>query len=531
MSTMTDIKSVVFDFADDYGGGQIGIRSIEFYNGVSLISLASGTDFTYYVTNESAYMEGDNAFDTSLAKTGSYFNNNWASDWVDTNQRLVIVFDTVKTFDSIVVNNYHSSGTVTSRGAKGTKIYATTDTITSTTYGETVSNGILIFDDDLDEHVAYDVVDDQILTLIDVVYEIDSDVPLFSLAMDASAQIEEDIPALELEMLAVKEIRTSLPMVTFEGYSGSVVDATLPELTFESYIAGGISSNLPSLTLSCLIDNEWSDIIGTIPTFHLTAGLSDSLTIDAFDCVLPALDFSVAGNFYIAAILPQFSASLIGLIGYPGDLETTLPKLSVVAYSGAAFIDELPKLSLVTTGKTDILADLVASFQMPTFRMTGTSVDLFNITAALPKFSMTCTYVIVDFDEYTMIIHPPALTGTILRGSIVDVVGSVPLFKFRAEENPHYFNLVPVLPALSNDDEDITIFANLTTSFSIPTFSAILEDVYIEGTLPVGFNLNLEEIAYGDEDVFSLIPFTEFNMFSGANLNFNFPEVTIDIES
>ena len=69
-------------------------------------------------------------------------------------------------FEGITINNSHVTGAQTTRGVKNTKIWTSTDEITSHTYGEAIPNSTLIFDGVIDEHVAVDQVDDQILTLI-----------------------------------------------------------------------------------------------------------------------------------------------------------------------------------------------------------------------------------------------------------------------------------------------------------------------------------------------------------------------------
>jgi hypothetical protein len=158
-------KSVIFDIADNWGNTFLGIRQIDFWSLDSKITMT--TNYTAYVTS---YYNADfrDVFDTSLGKIGGWSTGggSWLSpNWNNTNQRLVIVFDTAQTFDQIRVNNFHDSGAATGHGAKNVKINISSDEITNTTYGATITNSELIFDGQFDEHVASNVEDEQILGL------------------------------------------------------------------------------------------------------------------------------------------------------------------------------------------------------------------------------------------------------------------------------------------------------------------------------------------------------------------------------
>ncbi|MCP4163635.1 MAG: hypothetical protein GY760_26550 [Deltaproteobacteria bacterium] len=162
--TFENVKSVVFDFADNWGySNQMAVRSIEFYNGDTKIEL-SPSDFTVYATSEDSngYASPEFAFDTSLSKIGSGINN---TSWISlqsnsTDQRLIIVFNTVKTFTRIVINNYHNSGDTYIAGVKNAKIYTSSDTITGT-YGYTISNSELVFDGTIAQHSASNAEDNR----------------------------------------------------------------------------------------------------------------------------------------------------------------------------------------------------------------------------------------------------------------------------------------------------------------------------------------------------------------------------------
>jgi hypothetical protein len=137
-------KSVVFDIADNWGhADQIGVRAIAFKYLGSFVSLLPA-DFTGGVSSqETANFDHEDIFDTSLSVTGAATDTNaWrsATPSNNTNQRLVVVFNTLQTFDEIVINNYHSSGASTNLGMKTTTVKISDDVITDYTYNAAVSN-------------------------------------------------------------------------------------------------------------------------------------------------------------------------------------------------------------------------------------------------------------------------------------------------------------------------------------------------------------------------------------------------------
>jgi len=159
-------KSVVFEFVDNYGSTSMGIRAIDFKFEGELIDVIGNTiSDTYASTIRHGNFAGWRAFSTSLSKIGTATETSWQSvlGGVNTDQWLSIVFDYTIKFDEIVINNNHSSGSNTDMGVKNTKIYVSSDEIRSHTYGDPISNSVKIFDGVIDEHVASNVVDDQLL--------------------------------------------------------------------------------------------------------------------------------------------------------------------------------------------------------------------------------------------------------------------------------------------------------------------------------------------------------------------------------
>jgi len=155
-------KSVIFDILNTWGGGYSSIRSIEFLLRGVVIPVTSG--FTADATTEhsSPYIP-ENAFNTSLSRIDTHADRSWHSSSVLSGElnRLLVVFDTPIEFDQIVINNGHSEGAATNRGAKDTVITISSDEITDTTYGAAITNSTVLFDGQLSIHPSVDVPDNQ----------------------------------------------------------------------------------------------------------------------------------------------------------------------------------------------------------------------------------------------------------------------------------------------------------------------------------------------------------------------------------
>ena len=165
-------KSVIFDIADNHTDSDFtGIRSVEFYLGDTLLEFEDADITCYETTKYATSRWAKYAFITGLSKTGGASNTSWlsASGATRFNQRIICVFNDAQTFDKIVINNEHGSNTAggghTDRGAKNTVITTSTDAISSTVYDSAISNSSVIFDGQITQHVASDVIDDEILTL------------------------------------------------------------------------------------------------------------------------------------------------------------------------------------------------------------------------------------------------------------------------------------------------------------------------------------------------------------------------------
>jgi len=159
--------SIVIDIANDWGGAEtyMSIRSVEFLDSEGAV-IPLTTNFTAYSTSVYPGYAASMAFNTDLLKVGSWSTNAWISvQGSQTNQRLICVFDNPRTVYGIIINNGHHLGGYVTQGVKDIKIYASTDTITSTIYDEIITNSILAYDGQIDQHVPSDVVDDQPLEI------------------------------------------------------------------------------------------------------------------------------------------------------------------------------------------------------------------------------------------------------------------------------------------------------------------------------------------------------------------------------
>lgn len=158
---LSNVKSVILDIADNHGGpSDIRLRSVELFLGGSLIDVSS-TNAVFYNTTANGDYTSENVFDSSLSKTGPITGNEWISSTDSTtNQRLICVFNTLTSFDKIVINNGHSEGTLTTRGVNNITIISTTEEVTDVTYGAEVVTPTILFDGIIPEHIGEDVVDD-----------------------------------------------------------------------------------------------------------------------------------------------------------------------------------------------------------------------------------------------------------------------------------------------------------------------------------------------------------------------------------
>lgn len=173
-------RSVIFDIDNNYGNiYELGIRAIEFFNSGTLV--LNPAPNSYATTFLNANWQPAYAFDTDLSKGSWGVYNSWLSTQ-PTNQRLIVVFGAMTTFDEIRIDNFHDNSFNTSPGAKDVKIYAADDVITDTSYGTAIPGSVLIFDGSFREHIADPGQDTETLTLGESGVEQEFSDPIVTLA-------------------------------------------------------------------------------------------------------------------------------------------------------------------------------------------------------------------------------------------------------------------------------------------------------------------------------------------------------------
>ena len=189
-------KSIILDIATNWGDGDfLWVRSIEFKLVGVLVTVNDSLAASYATTYASEGFNPSLAFDTSLSKTGVAFNFSWSTSEESSpvNQRLICVFDTPIEFDEIIVNNGHHLGGFTTRGAQDVVIHKSSDSITSTNYGEAISNSVVIFDSTFTKHPATDTIDDQSLTLLTPAEDIQVVMPAATSVSSVSITVDPNV--------------------------------------------------------------------------------------------------------------------------------------------------------------------------------------------------------------------------------------------------------------------------------------------------------------------------------------------------
>ena len=401
-NTFTDVKSVIFDITDAYTSSAfdyVSLREIDFtYLGLSLNLVAS--DFTAYATSNRGSYFPVNAFDTSLPLTGSPDNAAWQAGFgTVTNVRLIVVFDTVQTFDNIKVNNYHNYGADTDLGAKNVLIYTSDNAVTNVNYNQDIFDYKLIFKGELDQHPATDTISDQWLSLSDpqLIMDVLSQAPDIDELTAGVMNVTSGIPVVDsIDMVPVfvtNDVVSRNPVVddldaswvfpidvklemeipiSFQMTSGTGLDITLPTTSFSgtlnSGLVGDFDLNLPSISS---IGYFGSYINSTIPKFSFSGELSKEELIN------------VAWQF------PRFSYSMDGRILSNGDFDLALKMLSM----------ELNSL----TGNSVTLTSSLPKLNFLTSIITGTIFD-FNLTC--PMFKTKLTSIITGENEIYMELKP-----------------------------------------------------------------------------------------------------------------------------
>lgn len=99
-------KSIIIDIADGWGHStEVGLRSVDFFNAGTLVPLSDTSITCYSTTQKNDDYSAENIFNTSLSKLRYSEGNEWSSNGSATNQRVICVFDSPITFDSLYMDN------------------------------------------------------------------------------------------------------------------------------------------------------------------------------------------------------------------------------------------------------------------------------------------------------------------------------------------------------------------------------------------------------------------------------------------
>lgn len=159
-------KSFLVDVFDQPTFNGVNIRQLDFYFEGNKLGYADGVDGVAHALFPEVNTLVKYMFNTNTSYTGSQTVNCWQQISLNNTVRIALVFTNPITFDSIIINNAHNSGGLVERGAEALDMYVTPDEDSGTVAEAEVPNGTLIFNDEIRQHVASDVRDDQILTLI-----------------------------------------------------------------------------------------------------------------------------------------------------------------------------------------------------------------------------------------------------------------------------------------------------------------------------------------------------------------------------
>ena len=405
-NTFTNVKSVIFDIHDAYTASAfdyVSIREIDFtYLGLSLNLVAA--DFTASATSNRGANEPAFAFDTSLSLTGAADYNTWQAGFgTVTNVRLIIVFDTVQTFDNIKVNNYHNYGADTDLGVQNVSIYTSDDTVTNVNYNQDIFDYKLIFAGTFDQHPASDVQSNQWLTLSDP-----------QLIMDVLTQA----PDIESMVAGTMSVITTAPIVSelnaFHVLSLSNTLSGVPDIgELEAYMQlltySGLSLEIP---ISFQMD-AGNSIDLAFPSLRFSADMTAGNVCD-ISLALSPLDMLLQLGNNINATLPKllFSGSLVKeeLVRMSGQFPALQMALSASTISEANFVVTLKQFELVMASSTGSAVDFSGTFPVFSLIMTMLSGNVGNIEATWPMMQLDISSTITGDNDLELVFPELDLT-------------------------------------------------------------------------------------------------------------------------
>lgn len=322
-----DAKSIILDIADNWGDAtNIALRQVDFWSGASKITLTT-SDFTAYHSSVfGSTFDSKYAFDTSTSKTGTLTSNGYlTANSTVTNTRIICVFDTVQTFDKIVINNgAYATGNETDKGARNVKIHSSTDSISDTTYNAAISNSTLLFDGEFDEHVASNVEDPQDIIIPGESVDVVSPELIIPIEIDSKINIQISVPEIEIPVtVGIPIIFVGVPIVSPEVIIPIIIDVPIiniivvpPELIIP------IEIDIPIVNITIIPPETTIGVnisVPTISTFSMSGsairyfltvtGSADSTT----DIELPMSSFQARRKSgeatYLSVVIPTLDYS------------------------------------------------------------------------------------------------------------------------------------------------------------------------------------------------------------------------------
>ena len=230
LDILSNVKTIIVDIYSNYGADYVGLTAIELYdeNG-SLIELSNNMDFIEdncdtYVSITTNAGSVDQVFSVSNTNVGSSSSNGWLGiKYIEGNVRLSCVLHESVAVSKIAIQNYHSSGSTSSRGIKTTAIWLSSAAITTTTFNSFTSDALLVFYDDVPEHISKDIEDRYVIDLVGFVPPVNNYfgdfTPIKCIQGDPTLVGQENswgfkevsgqlYPTLELELDSVHSIKT-----------------------------------------------------------------------------------------------------------------------------------------------------------------------------------------------------------------------------------------------------------------------------------------------------------------------------------
>jgi len=427
-------KSLVGDVYSNWGAATYAqLRQIDlWFEGSKL--LLTPSDYTAYGSFYASSTETYNAMDTDRPKTGAVTNNGWVHTGT-ASFRFSFVFNSPQTFDKIIINNGHHSGTVTTRGFKDVILQSSTDAITSTTFEEAVTNSTSVFDGEFPEHAATDTVQDYELTLV-------------------GAGLTGDISI-------------TLPTITCEiDTESNDVDITLPSIDAEMFVdafsfSGNLEGDIGSLSMTGTT-LEYTTMTATLTAFSaMTVDMEAIANYVRAACRIPMFTMDAKTGIELVSAIPKLTCSIQATNEILARLASTLPSLQFIGYLAPSLEADLPSLDMTSEATNQVLTTLATQFPEFICAMEATYKTATTLTCTIPRMRMSNS---VYYSASAILsCSLPSIRAKIglIGGLKADIVANIPPFKSKID--------IAIAQSVELD--------TLLTSFGVSMTTPLVEDV------------------------------------------------------